>query len=301
MLVNPNSSSHLMSVLKSIVCIFILAQSGISFAQSSVSYEKARVLAINNVQIASEAAGIVRRIGVETGVDVLQGQTLASLNRETFEAEYEVAVEEERIARLEAANDANLQFARKSKEVNQKLLERGRHARSNYEKSISRTDIERLQLELEQSVLSTQQAEMEREVASMTASMKSRIREAAAINLDHREIRSPLNGRVAQVYVQNGQWVNAGEPIARVIDLKHLRIQGFFNKDHMFQIRSGNQAVFEYSIGTQEFQIPVKVTYVGSEIIDDIFQVWADVENKDGQLVPGVKGRLTIELIDKND
>jgi len=101
---------------------------------------------------------------------------------------------------------------------------------------------------------------------------------------------------VAQIFVQKGQWVNAGEPIARIIDLKNLRVQAAFDKDYILRIKEGNSATFSYKIGDESFVVPVKITYVDKEIIRGLVQVWAEVDNSAGKYIPGVEGKLTVQL-----
>lgn len=280
--------------------LFALAVVGLpaatSLAVQNDTYDEALVIAIQNTIIASEAPGIVNSIEVEPGDDVAVAQVLASLNREKYRAELEVAVAEEKIAVLQAENRVDLEFAQKSAEVNQKLLDRGQQAQAAYPKSITLTDLDRLQLELEQSLLSAKQAEMELAAAKLTAELRGRMRHVAEINLQQRNVSAPFGGRVAQIYVQPGQWINAGEPMVRLTDLSRLRIQAYFGKDVYHQIRKGSRATYEFSVGGEIVQVPVEISFVGSEFIDGIFQVWADVDNSNGKLLPGLKGRLVVDM-----
>ena len=141
---------------------------------------------------------------------------------------------------------------------------------------------------------------MRQQIAEKTETLRARLSDVAELNLKNRKIKTPNEGRVAQVFVQEGEWVTAGQPIARVINLKKLRVKGVFSKDHVFSVKKGDKCEFQFSIGGKTTSHSMTVSYVGSEIVDDIFQVWADIDSPDGKLVPGIRGRLTIEIEQTN-
>ncbi len=278
----------------SIFALTLFAFADFGFAQS-VSYE-GLVTPIHNTIVASEEPGVVRDLSVETGDIVAESAMLAKLNSEMFEAELAVAVEELAIANLRAKNDVNVVFAEKSFEVNNKILERSKRARTAYANSVSTTELEQVKLEVDQAELSARQAEMEQEIAVRTYDLQGRKLDVASVRLANRKINSPFTGHVAQLYVQKGQWVNAGDPIARVIDLKTLRVKVLIEQDYLFRITEDSKATFEFRIGSSRSTIPAKVVFVGREVSEGLFQVWADLENSEEKVVPGIRGMLTIDV-----
>lgn len=265
-------------------------------AQDSAVYDTALLTIVNDTIIAAEAPGIVRDIAVEAGSDVDNEEVLVKLNQESFEAEVNVTKARLAIAKLEASDDINIRFAAKSLEVNCKLLKRSLDARRAYEKSISKNEVDRLELEVQQAKLSREQAESQQKIASQNYDLEFANLGVAALNLDNRNVRAPFAGRVEQLFVQTGQWISAGAPIARVVDLKQLRIKAIFNQRYILGIKPGNQAMFSYSIGDTKFETSGRVTFVSSEIKNEVFQVWVDIDNSELSLLPGVQGKLEIEL-----
>ena len=266
--------------------------------QDSAEFETALLTAIRDTSLASEAPGIVQLIRVEPGGDVQASDTIVELNKDTFEAELRVAQAEKVVAEIEASNDVNIKYAAKTFEVNQKLFHRSEQARQQYAKAITRTDMDRLQLELEQSRLSQRQALLQLEIAQQTMNLKSDLVEVAELRLANREIKAPFAGRIEQVFVQEGQWINAGAPIARIVDLTSLRVKAIFPVQHYLRIKTGNRAEFTYLIGDKKFDAQGVVTFVNSVIRDNLFQVWVDIDNSDLGLIPGVQGKLRVELAD---
>lgn len=265
-------------------------------AQQYAEFESALLTAINDTVLTPEDAGVVREIHAQPGTDVQRADVIVVLNKETFAAELRVAEAEKVVAEIEASNDVNIQYAKKTFEVSQKLLNRSQRARQQYEKAVTQTDMDRLQLELEQSRLSQRQARLQLDIAHQTTRLKAEKVNVARLRLANRDIRAPIDGRIEEVFVQPGQWIDAGSPIARIVDLKSLRVKAIFPLEHYLNIQTGNSASYEYRMGERELELGAVVTYVSSVVRDNVFQVWVDIDNSDLILTPGVQGKLRIEL-----
>ena len=283
-------------------CVFtsLLLNSAI-FAQDVVKYENAVLDAINNTVVAAEAPGIIKQIKIDPGQDIEESSPIVELNRVEFEANLNVSKMTAKIAEVEADNDVNIRYAEKTFEVNTELLNRSQKAREAYEKSISATDMDRLELEVKQSELSKEQAEMQADIATKRMQLEKLNTDVAKIRLENRTIRSPFNGRLEQLFVQLGQWVNAGQDIARVVDLKRLRAKGIFDVKHIHQIAIGSDATFICRVGETEILVDAKVTFVGSVVRDGRFHVWVDIDNTDGKLRPGFRGEMIVDLSGTNN
>ena len=267
-----------------------------SLAQEQVEFDTALLTTVNDTILASDAPGVVRDVAIQAGQDVVAADIIVALNKDEYQAELEVKLSEKAVAEIEATNDADVEFAEKSFEVNQRLLFRSRQAREQYAKSVSQTDMDRLQLELQQTQLSKRQACLQLDIAKETTKVKSNEVDVARLRLANRDIKAPIDGRIEQIFVQKGQWVNAGSPIARIVDLKKLRVKAIFPVEHYLKIKKGNSAKFAYEIGEDGFEVKGIVTYVNSVVRDNVFQVWVDIDNSDLKLIPGAQGKLSVEL-----
>ncbi|MEM7478129.1 MAG: HlyD family efflux transporter periplasmic adaptor subunit [Planctomycetota bacterium] len=284
---------------------FFLACVGILFshypiaAQQETTSGAARLVALSNTIVSSESPGIVREVLAKPGANVAKSTSLIRLNDELFSAECDVARAELEIANLEALNRVHVEYANKSAEVAAAVLQKSVQANQIFSRSIPETEIQKLKLEWEQSRLSGEQASMEFDTAQWARILKERRVQAAKVRLDSRTVRAPFGGKVAQIYVQPGQWINAGEPIVRLLDSHRLRAEAYFNEDLIRQVKAGQRARFEYRLGGQTYVVAAEVTFVGVEIVEGIFQVWAEFENAKGLHLPGTEGRLI--LTSEND
>ena len=90
-----------------------------------------------------------------------------------------------------------------------------------YQGAISRAEMERLELEYDRSVLAEEQAEHESVINNLNAGLRASELELAQMQLKNRKIHSPLDGQVVEVAVEVGEWVDEGQPVARVVNVDH--------------------------------------------------------------------------------
>ena len=76
-----------------------------------------------------------------------------------------------------------------------------------------------------------EQARLNFKVASLSAKTgKARV-EAAELLIELSRVESPIDGEVVKVYPHAGEWVNRGDPIARVVRMDRLRVEGFLEAE----------------------------------------------------------------------
>ncbi|NLS93505.1 MAG: efflux RND transporter periplasmic adaptor subunit [Planctomycetaceae bacterium] len=252
---------------------------------------------IEQSDVPARDPGVIEAISVKEGDLVKKGDTLVKLD--TAEAELDVAHArlEWDIARQEAKNDVDVRFARKSLEVAEAELQRALDSVENYPKSVSATELDRLKLTVERTGLEIEQAQHVLNVAEMTAALKGTAFEAAEQKLDRQTIRAPIDGVVVQVYRHNGEWVEPGQQVVRILRMDRLRAVGFVAAAQLdaaplgsaveLLVKPGEKAARTFS-GT--------LVYVSPEVdpVNDQVRVWAEVDNPEMQLKPGMRGAMIV-------
>ena len=276
--------------------VFLLAWTAVSAAEK-IQVANAQLKWIDDVQVSSREAGIIDAIQVKPNDTVTAGAALVRLDRDVQQSEVEGAQRRFEIAQEESDNEVNLRYAEKTAEVAKKELQRIRAAIASVANAISQTELEQKELEVEQAHLSGQQAEHELAVNRLTTRLRQSELGLAQIKLAGRNIKSPLNGQVAEVLVQKGQWVDVGQPVARIVNLNTLRVVALVSEDYLYRVRNGQPAIFEAKIGKEPLSAKGKVSFVSPEVdpINRQFLVWVDIDNAGGKLRPGIVGSLSIE------
>ena len=251
---------------------------------------------IDDVEVAVLDAGVVMRLHVQPGDHVEPSETLFELDRDLHQVQTVVKRKAWMVAEAEAKNDVNLRFSEKTLLLNSKILEKSLNAISTYAKSISETEIDKLRLERDQALLSIEQAQLEHDVAALTAQLRDEEKNLAEIELLRRSITAPLAGLVVNVTVQPGEAIGAGETAVRIVSTRKLRVIASIDRQYAFKLKKGHAAEFILAIDDEPTTFPAKIVFVSPEIrfTEQTFDVWAEVENLDGQLLPGMKGSLKI-------
>lgn len=262
----------------------------------TITIEDAQLQLVVNTRVASRDAGVIESMAISEGTIVARGDVLVELNRDSFEAEFAGAKSELQIAMQESENDVDLRYAVVSEDVSRKVYQRSVEATKQFAKSVSGTELERLKLELERAKLSGEQAHRTQRVNDLTVDLRKALTEVAEIRLANRIVRSPVSGIVVQLYRQPGEWVPAGEPIARIIDTELLRV----SCRCQLADASPDQIDKAATLVIDGNRFDANVVFTSPEIDPDIqdFLVWAEVKNNGGKLKPGMRG--SIELMKRN-
>ncbi|MCD4690432.1 efflux RND transporter periplasmic adaptor subunit, partial [bacterium] len=116
------------------------------------------------------------------------------------------------------------------------------------------------------------------------------------------EIVSPISGRVAFIYVEEGQLVALGTPAAHVINDDWLEVDFGIGEDRVVDVRSGLKASIEVSSLPGE-AFSGRVEFVGPRADDRTrtYPVRVALRNRGGRLRAGMVAEVTIaarELVD---
>lgn len=236
------------------------------------------------------------------------------------------------IAKAEAESDIAVQVAEADARLRTLELDRAQNARESFKGSISVSQLDRLQTAVHKGKLEIQQAQDEHSVrqlkpqaelaaiqqtdeqirryeavvqqeqktvvvAKVSQQIHANDLAVAKLKLDRRYIRAPFDGVIAHVEPQIGEWVEPGAPVARMIDLKTLRAEGFLPAEFAFADLVGKPVRIQLGTSAAEKTVVGKVTFVSSEIDAINMQVRfrAEFENSGMIARPGMSGSLVIE------
>lgn len=266
-----------------------------------------------------------RRVTDDYAADI----AVAKLESEVQAANQHVIVAN--IAAAKASNDVRIQAAKKSSQVAKVELDRATQSRQRYVESVSKSEIDALRLTYERSLLEIQQAEVDRnldrlaadaeqqasighqknvdrcKLEAQQASGQQKIAELeidlateqlklAVLETQQHTISSPIAGVVAQMHKSTGDWINLGQPVARVIRLDRLRAEGFVGIDQLSSLRSADSVQVSIRIDANTTAQRIgKVVFISPEVdpVNNEVRFWIEFDNADRAVLPGMK--LTME------
>ncbi len=259
--------------------------------------ESALITIIEQAEIPAKVEGVLATIDVREGQMLEAGAVVARIEDTEVRLTHERAKIDFEIARKQAQNDLKIRVAKKSAEVARTELKRAVEAVEKYKKSVSDTEIDRLRLGAERAELETDQAIHEQETAMLTSRLKEVEMELAKQAIERRALVSPISGKVVQINMHQGEWVQAGKPAVRVLRVDRLRVEGFVPAKNLTGDLAGRRATLTVDLpGKPGSDFTGAVVFVSPEVnpVNGQVRVWAEVENNKLQLGPGLRGKLTI-------
>jgi multidrug efflux pump subunit AcrA (membrane-fusion protein) len=264
------------------------------------------VTVIDDIKVPAQDAGALTKLYVRGGELVKAAVILGEIdNRETL-AKQRIAQGELDAAKAQADSTAEIEAAEKGRDVALTEYEQQKDIRARQPGAVSILELNRARFQWERSLAQISVANTEHRVAGLTAVMKQAQLDATAVELDRKRIQSPIQGQVVEVYKHEGEWVQPGDPVLRLVRLDKVRVEGFVYAAEASrnELEGKPVQVVVYLPGDKQVTVNGRVDYA-SPIIEGSgrnrqYRIWAEVENQfvDGHFLiqPGSSAELRIDL-----
>ncbi len=260
------------------------------------------VTLIEQVDVPAQEPGVLLKRVVTEGQVVEEGQLLAQMDDRDVKLVRSRAEADLEQARRLAENDLKVRFAQKSSEVAKSELKRALDSIEKFPKSVSQTEIDRLQLLADKAALEIEQAQEELAAARIQQSLKQHDVDRTKLQEERRRIVAPITGVVVQWKKHQGEWLEPGTPVVRVIRMHKLRAEGFAPAGTLPLDAIGRTVTLTAELsGQPALKLPGELVYVSPEIdpVNNQVRFWAEVDNPQLKLRPGQSGGLVIHAIKK--
>ncbi|WP_299779331.1 efflux RND transporter periplasmic adaptor subunit [uncultured Formosa sp.] len=113
-------------------------------------------------------------------------------------------------------------------------------------------------------------------------------------------LKSPIEGFVQKVSVKTGQYVDPQTELFEIVDTHHVHADLMVFEKDVYRVKKGQKVTFDVqSVPDQELTAEIYSVSKTFEENPKAVHVHAEIENKNGNLIPGmyIKGRIQIEKI----
>jgi macrolide-specific efflux system membrane fusion protein len=263
---------------------------------------------IDDVEIPAEKPGRLVRLAAREGTYVETGAGLAAIDDVQAGHQAEAARADLIAARAKAESDLEVVYAIATHRTAQAELNIAETANANHANTVALVEVEKLRLAAEQARIKIGVSRFEHNVRGLESesfAAKSRLADA---DLAKHRISAPLPGEVVEVFAQEGEWLEAGKPILRMVRLDRLRVEGFIRFDALAPADVIGRPVIAKIVAAEgrTAAFEGRVTFV-SPLVEPggEYRIWAEVENRRerGQwlLRPGLEAELAIQMVgDRN-
>jgi len=280
-----------------VVCLTIFSLASMACSAEPLVVESALLRLTQQVEVPARAQGVISAIHVSEGDAVDQGTLLAQMDDvEARLLEGRAAIELQ-LNKEKVINDVEIRSAQRAVVFNQAEFKRVERASRDTPGSITISELEETRFRAEQAELDLEKAQHERRQDQLSADLKTKELELSQHNIDVRKIVAPINGVVVEVLRQPGEWVEPGEKVLRIVRMDRLRAEGMVHiRDLPPDLRGAPVSITMELPGKGETTFQGKIIFVSPEIspVNGQVRVWAEVDNKDGLLKPGLRPRMTI-------
>ena len=286
------------------IAVVIVASGLLAGASSAraadIEIPSALVKLLEQVEVPAREAGALEKLSVREGAMVAAGDTLGKIDDRAPAFEKSKAEIELSGAKKLADSDVKVRFAKKSAEVAAAELRRAMESSARLAESVTASELDQLKLVAEKTRLEIEQAELEHELAQTAVALKQNDLATAEHAITQRQITAPLAGFVAQVLKQPGEWVEPGEAIIRILRLDRLKAEGLVSADAFDGSLMGRRVMLTVTQGQKPVQYSGTIAFVSPEVdpVNGQVRFWAEIENADLALRPGLHGSLTISSAD---
>ena len=238
---------------------------------------------LTEAKVPAREAGVLLELRVREGDTVKAGEVIARIDDSQPKFEKRKAQAEHDQALAKAESDVDVRFSIASERVAAAEFEKAQLASDKLEGSVTRVELDRLELNERKAELQIEQAELERRMTALAADSKAVEVDAAENAIERRTITAPLDGTVVQVFPHEGEWMQPGDPLARVVRTDRLRVEGYvdsarFDPDRI-RDRPVTVTVTFADERSESFEGRIVFT---SPLVDSggDYRVWAEVENR---------------------
>ena len=183
------------------------------------------VTTTQDIRVPATANGVVSRLHMRLGDHVERGTILLQLDDSQSLLEQAVVGAEHDAATHRAASDVGVRFAAAGRRVADMDYRRALTANRTSPNAVSDADLESLRLTAEESALKVEAADKEYEGKGLEVRAAAAKRQLSMLVGGRNRISSPLDGEIAEILVQEGEWVEPGRPLMRIVGLQMVQVE----------------------------------------------------------------------------
>lgn len=257
---------------------------------------------IDDVEVPAQKPGVLTLLDVKEGDYLSRGGAVATIDDVPAKYLLESARADEAATRTKAESELQVEYAVATHRTAEAEYRIAVTANASLANTVAAVEVEKLRLAAEQARINIGLSKLERQVQANEALSFAAKAQLAAADFERHHITAPIDGEVVEVFSRRGEWVEGGKPIARLVRLDRLRVEGFVRFDQHAPadvLRRRVRVEIVNSGGGREAFIGV-VTFVSPLVQPGgEYRIWAEVENRrvadQWLLRPGLEAEMTLE------
>lgn len=238
---------------------------------------------IHDIELSFPVDGVVSKVLIKEGQKVKKGDDLLHLENQLQLKEVQ--------RRNTLLNDrSKLQTSTHNKEVMAELMNNNRQLH-NYMGAVSREEVRRIEM---------QYAGVE---GDETAAKQEKKREEIELNMAQRELerrilRSPIDGVITELAIEQGEWAQPGKMVLHIVDTTKSFLEVNINVNDIYSrdLKQNSKLTIQFKAGNNDIQKIGTVTFI-SPMVDkssSLVRVKIEFDNSDGAILLGMSATVLL-------
>lgn len=241
---------------------------------------------MHDIELSFPVDGVVSKVLIKEGQKVKKGEELLTL-------ENQLQLQEVQRRKVLLGDNAKLQTSAHNKEVMSELLNNNRQLH-NYLGAVSREEVRKLEM---------QTAGVE---GDLTAAKQEKKREEIELHMAQRELerrilRSPIDGIITKLDIEQGEWAQPGKMVLHIVDTTKSFLEVNISVDDIYSrdLKQNSSLKIQFKTGVSDIQKMGTVTFI-SPIVDkssSLVRVKIEFDNSDGAVLLGMSATVLLPEI----
>jgi multidrug efflux pump subunit AcrA (membrane-fusion protein) len=282
--------------LAALLCLMAVAQYSEPIRAEAV-VESALLQLVEQVDVPARTAGVLSTISVDEGSMVEAGATVGQIDDSQTKLLYHRAELELKLSQEKSRSDVAIRAAQQTLAFAKSELNRIERASTNLPGSISQSQLAETKLKVGKAGFELENAEQESRQNKLTEELKQQELALGKYEIDVRRITAPVPGIVVEVMRHQGEWVEPGDKVIRIVRIDRLRAEGLIHVDSVAQNwRNVPANIYVDLPGQGEKHFAGKVVFVSPEVnpVNGLVRISAEFENTGNVLKPGLRAKIYI-------
>ncbi len=265
--------------------------------------ERCQVSPQEDVDVPALETGRIEKLSAKENDQVRKGDVLAKVDDRQAHLQRQAAEAEGRAAQARASDDVEIRYALKEFELRETEVIQTRQMNRENKGTVPLMELKRKELDRDRSELAIQKSRLDMQISQLTADAKAAAVAAADESILRRKIVAPFDGVVFEIFHEESEWVNAGDPLFRLVRMDRLKVEGFLESASYdpAEIIDRQVSVEVELARSRKIQLAGKVVFVSQFVrTGNKYRVRAEVENKlekqQWLLRPGMWATMQIQL-----
>ena len=242
--------------------------------------DSATIKCIHSYPISAQTDGLISEMMTDEGKSVKKGDHLLTIDDRVAQVEVSVAQKEWEAAQKQAAETANVEFAKKSSELaDAEFKIESEMYRKN---AVGESQLKRKKLEAEKARFGIRVSEVEHAKEGLAADVAKEKHEAAKVRLQLHRVVASHDGIIVRRLRDEGEWTRAGEPVLDFLGMSEMKVEArvLVSGLSIARLQGAPMKIKVPVSATEVITIDANIEFVSPEIEQGYVRVSTRVQNQ---------------------